>query len=319
MIKILANDGIHPDGKMLLEEAGYQVDTEKVAQEDLMDALPNYDAIIVRSATKVRKDLIDACPKLKVIARAGVGLDNIDHVYAREKGLVVINTPAASSESVAELAFGHMFSLARQLQNANWEMRNLEEGKFKKLKKQYSSGFQLRGKTLGIIGFGRIGIETARIGLGLGMKVLPYDIIPDLKVDVDVSIYQSEEASLTIKLKSVEMDELLAKSDFISIHIPSSDSPVIGKAEIEKLKKGVILVNTARGNMIDEEALLEGLESGKIGGAALDVFVNEPNPNEAILKHPRISLSPHIGGSTVEAQTNIGLELADKIIAHFGH
>ncbi|KAA3637050.1 MAG: 3-phosphoglycerate dehydrogenase [Bacteroidetes bacterium] len=319
MIKILANDGIHPDGKMLLEEAGYQVDTEKVAQEDLMDVLPNYDAIIVRSATKVRKDLIDGCPNLKVIARAGVGLDNIDHDYARDKGLAVINTPAASSQSVAELAFGHMFSLARQLQNSNWEMRNLEEGKFKKLKKQYSTGFQLRGKTLGIIGFGRIGIETARIGLGLGMKVLPYDIIPDLKVDVDVSIYQSEEASLTIKLKSVELDELLANSDFISLHIPTSDRPVIGKAEIEKLKDGVILVNTARGNMIDEEALIEGLESGKIGGAALDVFVNEPNPNEAILQHPKIALSPHIGGSTVEAQTNIGLELADKIIAHFGH
>lgn len=318
MIKILANDGIHPDGKMLLEEAGYEVVTEKVAQEDLKNALPNYDVIIVRSATKVRKDLIDACPNLKIIARAGVGLDNIDHDYAREKGIAIINTPAASSQSVAELAFGHMFSLARHLQNANWEMRSLEEGKFKKLKKQYSTGFQLRGKTLGIIGFGRIGIETARVGLGLGMNVLPYDIIPDLKVDVDVSIYQSEDAKVTIKLKSVEMDELLAKSDFISIHVPFSDGPVIGKAEMAKLKDGVILVNTARGGMIDEEALIEGLDSGKIGGAALDVFMNEPNPSQAILEHPRISLSPHIGGSTVEAQTNIGLELADKIIAHFG-
>lgn len=318
MIKILANDGIHPDGKMLLEEAGYTVETTKVAQEDLKDALPGYDVIIVRSATKVRKDLIDACPKLKIIARGGVGLDNVDHQYAREKGIEVINTPAASSQAVAELAFGHMFALARHLQNANWEMRNMDAARFNKLKKDYSNGFQLRGKTLGVIGFGRIGVETARIGLGLGMNVLPYDIIPDLKIAIDVNIYQSETAKLTIKLKTVEMDELLAKSDFISIHVPFSDGPVIGKTEMQKLKDGVILVNTSRGGMIDEEALLEGLESGKIGGAALDVFDNEPTPREAILHHPKISLSPHIGGSTIEAQTNIGLELADKIIAFFG-
>ncbi len=318
MIKILANDGIHPDGKMLLEEAGYQVDTEKIAQEDLIRELPAYDVIIVRSATKVRKDLIDACPNLKIIARAGVGLDNVDHEYARSKGLAVINTPAASSESVAELSFAHMFSLARFLQNANWQMRSMEEGKFKKLKKQYSAGFQLRGKTLGVIGFGRIGIETARIGLGMGMNVLPYDIIPDMNVAIDVNVYQNETAKLTIKLKGVTLDELLAKSDFISIHVPFNDGPVIGRAEMKKLKDGVILVNTARGGMIDEEALLEGLNSGKIGGAGIDVFDDEPNPRQEILEHPRISLSPHIGGSTIEAQTNIGLELADKIIAHFG-
>jgi D-3-phosphoglycerate dehydrogenase len=317
MIKILANDGIHLDGKMLLEEANYQVITEKVEQEDLMEVLPEYDVIIVRSATKVRKDLIDACPNLKIIARAGVGLDNVDHEYARSKGIQVINTPAASSQAVAELAFGHMFSLARYLQNANWQMRNLEEGKFKKLKKNYSSGFQLRGKTLGVIGFGRIGIETARVGLGLGMNVLPYDIIPDLEVAIDVNVYQSE-SKLTVKLNAVSMDELLSKSDFISIHVPFSDGPVIGRKEMAKLKDGAILVNTARGGMIDEEALLEYLENGKIGGAALDVFDNEPNPNKDILQHDRISLSPHIGGSTVEAQSNIGRELADKIIAFFG-
>lgn len=317
MIKILANDGIHPTGKTLLEKAGYQVDTEKIAQEDLAEKLPGYDVIIVRSATKVRKDLIDACPNLKIIARAGVGLDNIDHDYARSKGIEIINTPAASSESVAELAFGHMFALARGIHNANWEMRSLEDGKFKKLKKQYSGGFQLRGKTLGVIGFGRIGTETIRIGLGLGMKVLPFDIIPDLEKEIEVSLFGGEDKA-TAKLKAVELDELLSQSDFISIHVPSSDGPVIGEAEMHKLKDGVILVNTARGGMIDEKALLDALDNGKVGGAALDVFDNEPNPSEAILNHPKISLSPHIGGSTVEAQSNIGLELAEKIIAHYG-
>lgn len=317
MIKILANDGIHPEGKLLLEKAGYQVDTEKVPQEKLMEILSQYDAIIVRSATKVRKDLIDACPNLKIIARAGVGLDNIDHDYARSVGREIINTPAASSQAVAELVFGHLFSLARYLQNANWEMRSLEEGKFKKLKKEYSKGFQLRGKTLGIIGFGRIGQETARIGLGMGMKVLAYDIIPNMEVEIELSLHQNEAEKMTAKLTTVPMDDLLANSDFISIHVPVSDGPVIGRAEMEKLKKGVILVNTARGGMIDEDALLENLNNGKIGGAALDVFEGEPNPKEALLQHPLMALSPHIGGSSVEAQSNIGNELANKIIAFY--
>lgn len=318
MIKILANDGIHPDGQMLLEEAGYQVITEKIPQEELAAKLPEYDAIIVRSATKVRKELIDQCPKLKVIARAGVGLDNIDHAYAREKGLQVINTPAASSKSVAELVFGHVYTLARFLQQANFDMRNLGEGDFKKLKKAYSKGFELRGKTLGVIGFGRIGQETARIGLGVGMRVLAADI-QHVNTSLNLGLYSSDEIDVAVKMETTDMETVLREADVISLHVPSAKEPIIGTEQFAKMKDGSIIVNASRGGIIDEEALLEALESGKLWGAGLDVFENEPMPRQEILKHPKVSVSPHIGGSTQEAQSNIGLELADKILAYFGH
>ena len=316
MIKILINDGIHPDGKMLLEDAGFRVDTDKIAQEDLMTALPEYDAIVVRSATKVRQDLIDVCPKLKVIARGGVGLDNIDVDHAKSKGIEVINTPAASSESVAELAFAHMFTLARFLHQSNREMPEGGNTKFKTLKKSYSKGMQLRGKTLGIIGFGRIGQETARIGLALGMNVLPVDLMIN-ETDIDLNLYNSKAVKLTVHVPTVSFDEMLAKSDFISLHVPSVGKAILGAEEFAKMKDGVVVINCARGGTIDEAALLESLSSGKVGAAGLDVFENEPTPLKALLDHPKISVTPHIGASTVEAQRNIGLELADKIIAKF--
>lgn len=316
MIKILANDGIHPDGKTLLEEANYQVDTDKVAQEDLLEVLPAYDAIIIRSATKVRKDLIDACPNLKVIARAGVGLDNIDVDYARDKGIAVFNTPAASSQAVAELVFTHMFNLARFVHRSNRELV-AKDANFKALKKAYSEGMQLRGKTLGIIGFGRIGQEVARIGIGMGMNVLASDPMVD-EADIDIMLYATKSIRLTVTVETVSFEEVLAQSDFITFHVPSVGRALVGKDEIAQMKTGAFIINTARGGIADEDALLEALRSGKLGGAALDVFVNEPNPNPELLQHPNVSVTPHVGASTVEAQANIGRELADIILEHFG-
>lgn len=316
MIKILVNDGIHPDGKLLMEDAGFQVDTDKIAQEDLVKKLPNYDAICVRSATKVRKDLIDACPNLKVVARGGVGLDNIDVAYAKEKGIEVMNTPAASSQSVAELVFAHAFTIARSLQDANRNMPAKGDSEFKKLKKKYSKGTQLRGKTLGIIGFGRIGQEVARIGVGLGMNVMPVDLVIK-NVDIDINVYKSSDVSLQVRLETYSFEEVLAKADFLTLHVPGGSKPLIGKEELTKMKEGATIINAARGGTIDEDALLEALNNGKLRGAGLDVFANEPTPRKDLLEHPLISLTPHTGASTVEAQRNIGLELADKMIAHF--
>lgn len=318
MVKILVNDGIHPDGKMLLEEAGYEVVTDKVAQEDLGKELPEYDVIIVRSATKVRKDLIDRCPNLKIIARGGVGLDNIDVEHARSKGVTVMNTPASSSQSVAELVFGHMFSLARYLHLSNREMPTKGGTEFKNLKKSYSKGIQLKGKSLGIIGLGRIGREVARMGLGLGMKVMPVDLVVD-EVNIDIDLYSSEEVGLSVKLSTYSLEEMLAQADFVTLHVPfSGGKPILGEEEISKMKKGSYIVNASRGGTVDEQALLNALESGHLAGAGLDVFDLEPSPQKEILDHPKISLTPHTGASTLEAQRNIGLELADKIIAFFG-
>jgi len=317
MIKILVNDGMHPDGKMLMEEAGYHVDSTKIPQEDLLNKLPDYNAIIVRSATKVRKELIDQCPNLKVIARGGVGMDNIDVEYARSKGIKVINTPKASSQAVAELVVGHFFALSRFLHRANRDMPTKGAAEFKALKKQYATGVQLRGKTVGIIGFGRIGQEVARLALGLGMRVLASDLY-DKTVSIDLTTPSAPDIAFSVAITTVPLSIVLSKSDYITIHVPSSDKPVIGAAEVEQLKEGVFLVNTSRGGVIDEAVLLDALESGKVAGAALDVFVNEPTPNAALLNHPKISVSPHIGASTGEAQHNIGLELADSFIEFFG-
>ncbi|MFT4667286.1 MAG: D-3-phosphoglycerate dehydrogenase [Polaribacter sp.] len=316
MAKILINDGMHADGKTLLEQAGHEVHTTTIPQEELPTQLPGYDAIIVRSATKVREALIDQCPNLKIIARGGVGLDNIDVAYAKDKGVEVMNTPAASSASVGELAFGHFFSLARSLHHSNREMPNQGNTAFKKLKKKYSSGgTELGGKTLGVIGIGRIGQQTARIGLSLGMNVLPVDLFIK-EVDININI-QGVADPITVTLPSVSMEEMLAQADYIALHVPSTGKPIIGEAEFAKMKDGVFIVNPSRGGTIDEDALLVALNSGKVGGAGLDVFVNEPTPRQDLLEHPNISLTPHIGGSTKEAQRNIGLELAGKINAFF--
>jgi D-3-phosphoglycerate dehydrogenase / 2-oxoglutarate reductase len=314
MVKILVNDGMEADGKLLLEEAGYDINTTSVAQEDLMKVLPEYDVIIVRSATQVRKELIDACPKLKIIARGGVGTDNIDVDYARSKGIEIITTPAASSQSVAELAMGHIFNLTRFLHRSNREMAT---GSFKKLKSAYAEGIQLKGKTIGIIGFGRIGQELARMAMGMGMEVMPSD--PFIKeTDLSISLYNTKDIKLSVRLRSYPLAEVLKKADFISIHTPSLGKALIGADEIAQMKTGSFLVNCARGGVIDEDAILEALASGKLGGVGLDTFTNEPNPRAELLNHPKISVTPHIGAATKEAQANIGLELADKIIAFFG-
>ncbi len=314
MIKILVNDGIEADGKLLLEEAGYEVDTNTIQQGDLPKFLPNYDVIIVRSATQVRKDLIDACPNLKIIARGGVGTDNIDVDYARSKGIEIITTPAASSQSVAELAMGHLFTLTRFLHRSNREMAG---GDFKKLKSAYSEGIQLKGKTLGIVGFGRIGQEVARIALAMGMNVMPSDPFIN-EIDLPINLNNSKEIKMSIHLKSFSLTEVLKNSDFITLHTPSVGKALIGADEIATMKDGTFIINCARGGIIDEDALLAALESGKLGGAGLDTFKGEPNPRPELLNHPRISVSPHIGAATKEAQSNIGLELADKIIVFFG-
>lgn len=316
MIKILVNDGMHAAGQKKLEDAGCQVVTDKVAQEDLATELKNFDVVLVRSATKIRQELIDQVPNLQMIGRGGVGMDNIDVDYARSKGIEVFNTPAASSQSVAELAFGHFFALARFLHQSNRDMPTKGSTTFSKLKKSYAKGFQLRGRTLGIIGFGRIGQETARIALGLGMRVLPVDPYIESKT-IALPMFNEADGVLEVNVPTVRMDEMLANADMISLHVPSMGRPLLGADEMAKMKDGVILANTARGGSIDEDALLAALESGKVGAAALDVFENEPTPRQELLNHPRISVSPHIGASTQEAQRNIGLELADKILAFY--
>lgn len=314
MIKILANDGIDPIGKSLLEQAGFQVDTETVPQDQLATVLQNYDALTVRSATKVRKDLINACPNLKLIGRGGVGMDNIDVDYAKSKGIAVINTPAASSLSVAELVFAHLFTGVRFLYDANRKMP-LEGGtRFNDLKKAYAKGIELRGKTIGIIGFGRIGRETAKMALGLGMDVLAYDLN---EVPKTLSLELSGNITVDVPVKGVSLNELISQSDFISLHVPFADKPVIAQAEFDLMKNGVGLVNCSRGGTVDEQALIKALDSGKLAFAGLDVFENEPQPLEALLSHPKVSLTPHIGASTNEAQERIGTELANLIINYF--
>ncbi len=308
---ILANDGIDAVGKSLLEKAGFTVITEKVAQENLAQEInaKNYVALTVRSATKVRKDVIDACPNLKVIGRGGVGMDNIDVEYARSKGIQVINTPAASSNSVAELVFAHLFNVVRFVYDSNRQMPNQGNSKFDELKKNYAKGIELRDKTIGIIGFGRIGQYTAKIALGCGMKVLAYDpFVKEATLKIDIHGTNGVEA----KINTVSLEELISNADIISLHVPGGN--VITEKEINQMKKGVILINASRGGVIDEKALIEGLNSGKIAHAGLDVFENEPTPNQDILKHPKISLTPHIGAATNEAQERIGVELAEKLI-----
>ena len=314
MIKILANDGIDPIGKKLLEDAGFIVDTETVPQDKLAVALLNYDAITVRSATKVRAALLDACPNIKLIGRGGVGMDNIDVDYAKSKGITVVNTPAASSLSVAELVFSHLFTGIRFLQDSNRKMPLEGATKFNDLKKAYAKGIELRGKTIGIVGFGRIGRETAAVALGLGMNVLAYDLIP---FNCNITLDLQGGVKVDIPVQSVSLSEVISQSDFISLHTPFAEKPILGVAEFAEMKNGVGIVNCSRGGTVDELALIEALDSGKVAFAGLDVFENEPTPLKAILNHPKISLTPHIGASTNEAQERIGTELANLIIAHF--
>jgi len=314
MIKILANDGIDPIGKQLLEEAGFIVDTNNIPQDELPVRLQEYDAITVRSATKVRKALIDACPNLKVIGRGGVGMDNIDVEYAREKGLSVYNTPASSSLSVAELVFASLFGAVRFLPDSNRKMPVEGGTKFNDLKKAYAKGIELRGKTLGIVGFGRIGREVAKIAIGVGMEVLAYDLFP---FNPELDIVLGGGTTVKVSVKTSTLEEVTKTADFITLHTPFIDKALFGAEELALTKKGVGFVNISRGGLIDELALVDALNSGQVSFAALDVFDNEPTPREEILKHPKISLTPHIGAATNEAQERIGVELANLIIDHF--
>lgn len=317
MIKVLANDGISASGEQALQNAGFEVITQKVAQEQLANVIneKGIAVLLVRSATKVRQDLIDACAGLKIIGRGGVGMDNIDVKYAREKGLEVINTPAASSASVAELVFAHLFGMVRFLYDANRQMPLEGESNFKGLKKSYAKGKELAGKTLGIIGFGRIGKEVAKRAIGLGMNVVVHDKFVD-PANIELNFFNGQKMSFEITPTSLE--EVLKNSDFITLHMPKiDDKPVISAEEIGMMKDGAGIVNAARGGLIDEDALIFALEKGKLDYAGLDVFENEPTPSIHLLMQANVSLTPHIGAATLEAQDRIGTELADKIAAFF--
>jgi D-3-phosphoglycerate dehydrogenase / 2-oxoglutarate reductase len=312
MKKILANDGIDATGKAMLEQAGFTVVAEKVPQENLVEEINSkgYTALTVRSATRVGKDVIDGCSELKAIARGGVGMDNIDVDYALHKGIKVINTPAASSNAVAELVVAHAFSAARFLYDSNRQLPVSGSEKFDDLKKKYAKGIELRGRTFGIVGFGRIGQAVARMALGLGMKVVASDPIVR-KATIAIPIAGAG-ADATVHINTVSADEVFSQSDFITCHVPGGR--LIGESQLGKMKDGVVLINTSRGGVIEEKALIAALNSGKVAHACLDVFEGEPKPDAQILAHPKISLSPHTGASTLEAQERIGVELAEKLI-----
>lgn len=312
-MKVLANDGVSQSGIDALENAGFEVNTTTVAQEQLANYLNDnqIDVLLVRSATKVRKDIIDNCPNLKIIGRGGVGMDNIDVDYARSKGIHVINTPAASSHSVAELVFAHLLGLSRFLHQSNRDMPLEGDSNFKGLKKNYSKGTELKGKTIGVIGFGRIGQATAKVALGLGMKVLAFDPFIE-KTDLELEFFDGQK--LSFEIKTISKEDVLKQSDFITLHVPAQKDYVIDKAEFDTMKNGVILANAARGGVINEVALVEAITSGKVASAALDVFEKEPKPEIQLLMNPSLSLTPHTGAATNEAQDRIGTELATQII-----
>ena len=312
MIKILANDGISQSGKEALVNAGFDISTITVSQEQLISHIQSEDitVLLVRSATTVRKQLIDQCPGLKIIGRGGVGMDNIDVEYARSKGINVINTPAASSSSVAELVFAHLYSGVRFLHESNRNMPLEGDSNFKGLKKAYAKGVELRGKTLGIIGFGRIGRETAKIALGIGMNVIAFDKFLE-SAEIKLEFMGGKSVDFNIKISKFE--DLLKNSDFISLHVPAQKKHVIDKKEFDLMKEGVGIINAARGGVLNEIELVSALDSGKVSFAGLDTFENEPKPEIKLLMHPNISLTPHIGAATNEAQDRIGLELADQI------
>lgn len=312
-MNVLANDGISKSGITALEKGGFEVITTKVAQEQVANFINSNDVsvLLVRSATKVRQDIIDACPGLKVIGRGGVGMDNIDVAYAREKGKHVINTPASSSESVAELVFAHLFTGVRFLYDSNRNMPLEGDTNFEGLKKAYANGIELRGKTLGIIGFGRIGQAVAKMALGLGMKVIAADKFVN-NAEIRVDFYTGQ--FINVDIVTEPLEDLFKHADFITLHVPAQEGYVIGKPEFAQLKDGVGIVNCARGGVIDEVALIEALDNNKVLFAGLDVFENEPTPEIQILMHPKISLTPHIGAATLEAQDRIGTELAEQII-----
>ena len=312
-MKVLANDGLDQSGIDALTEKGFEVITAKVPQEELLDYINEHKirTLLVRSATQVRKDIIDNCPSLEIIGRGGVGMDNIEVDYAREKGIHVINTPSASSESVAELVFAHLFSGARFLQDSNRKMPISGDTDFAGLKKAYAAGIELKGKTIGIVGMGRIGQEVAKIALGLGMRVIAADNMIG-KASIKVTFYNNQ--FINVDIETEPLHDVLKHADFITLHVPAQKSGyMISTNEFDMMKDGVAIVNCSRGGVIDENALIAALNSGKVRFAGLDVFVGEPTPSKEILQHSKISLTPHTGASTLEAQDRIGLSLAEQI------
>lgn len=301
MINVLVCDGMEKNALNKLKEDGFVVLDKHFEKEELLNNIGNFDVAIVRSATKVTKDVIDKAAegKLKAIVRAGVGLDNIDVKYATEKGIKVFNTPKASSISVAELTIGHMLCISRFINTANVTMI---DGKWEK--KKYK-GTEIFGKTLGLIGFGRISREVAKRANALGMEVIYYDILGKCETEETYEYYP--------------LEDLLKRADFISLHVPfdKEKGALIGKDQFEIMKDGVYIVNCARGGVIDEDALLDSLNKGKVAAAALDVFENEPKPKEEIVNHERVSVTPHIGGATKEAQKRIGKEILDILEDYF--
>jgi len=311
-MKVLANDGISKNAVDILNKNGFDVYLDKVGQDNLIDFINQnkISILLVRSATQVRKNLINNCQSIKIIGRGGVGMDNIDVEYAKDKGILVINTPTASSNSVAELVFAHLFSGSRFLFDSNRNMPLEGEKNFKLLKKKYSKGIELKNKNLGIIGLGKIGREVARIGFGLGMNILGFDKFLKGK---SIEVKLNDQNPYTFEINLISFDEILEKSDFLTLHVPAQKSFLIGKKEFEKMKIGSSIINASRGGIIDEKELIRNLDSGKIKFAGLDTFENEPTPSLSILMHPKISLTPHIGAATSEAQKRIGEELAKQI------
>lgn len=311
---VLANDGISKAGEQLLKDAGIEILEAKVSQEHLINFINEnkVDVLLVRSATKVKEDIIDACPGLKIIGRGGIGMDNINVEHAIEKGIYVINTPKASARSVAEMVFAHFFSLARFLHESNRLMPLEGETHFKALKKSFSSAVELEGKTLGVIGFGGIGQEVVKIGISLGMKIKVLTRKPKTE-KITLDFFDGQKLEFDISSET-DMDEFLTDVDFLTVNTPKTSEYLLDQNQFDKMKDGVFIVNTARGGVVNEVTLLDAIENGKVAGAALDVFESEPSPELALLMNPNLSLSPHLGGNTQDAQMKIGRELAEQII-----
>lgn len=313
-MKVLANDGISQSGRNALAAAEIELLDAKVSQENLAGFINEHlvDVLLVRSATQVRQELIDACPGLKIVGRGGVGMDNIDVEYAIEKGLYVINTPKASARSVAEMVFAHFFSLARFLHESNRLMPLEGDTHFSAMKKSFSSAVELEGKTLGVIGFGGIGKEVVKMGISLGMKVKVLTRTPRTET-VSLDFFDGQKVNFELTSGN-DWDVFLKDTDFISINTPKANEYILDTPQFMKMKDGVFIVNTARGGVLNEVALLDFIDNGKVAGAALDVFENEPAPDLPLLMNPNLSLSPHLGGNTIDAQEKIGTELATQII-----
>ena len=293
-MRVLICDPVEEKALAKLREAGLEVvvRTGMTPEELAAELAKGYHAMVVRSATKVRKPALDAAQGLKLIVRAGVGLDNVDAEHAKTKGIEVMNTPRASSDAVAELALAHMFALVRSIPQATQSIR---DGKWEK---KAFVGIELQGKTLGVVGIGRIGQALATRALALGMKVVACDKFVTKPPLPEVEL--------------VSLPDLLRRSDFLSLHVPADPAgPVIGAGQIAQMKNGAYLVNCARGEVVDEGALLAALDSGKLAGAGLDVFAVEPPTNAALLRHPKVTLTPHVGAQTKEAQARIG----DEVVA----